>query len=160
MWLTCICCSSRQSLRAKTWSAVSTANVSEGEYSIHPHISLAQPRSKIHHSKKNFKLLQNDPGTGRIFSQPPLISLKRDKNIGNYLVRSAFQTSDQPGTFKCARAECKTFPFILQRWEYCRDPSDPLRSLIILPVPQPMSSTVWLALFAKKKFTSAKQGDD
>ena len=37
----------------------------------------------------NFKLLQNDPETGRIFSQPPLISFKRDKNVGNFLVRSA-----------------------------------------------------------------------
>ena len=34
----------------------------------------------------NFKLLQNDPETGRIFSQPPLISFKRDKNVGNFLV--------------------------------------------------------------------------
>ena len=41
---------------------------------------------------KNFKLLQNDPDTGRIVSQPPLISFKRDKNIGNFLVRSAFKT--------------------------------------------------------------------
>ena len=41
---------------------------------------------------KNFKLLQNDPDTGRIFSQPPLISFKRDKNIGNFLVSSAFKT--------------------------------------------------------------------
>ena len=57
-------------------------------------------------------LLQNDPDTVRIFSQTPLISFKRDKNIGNFLVRSAFQTSDQPGTFKCARARCKTCPFI------------------------------------------------
>ena len=61
---------------------------------------------------KNFKLLQNDPDTGRIFSQPPLTSFKRDKNIGNFLVRSAFQTSDESGTFKCARAQCKTCPFI------------------------------------------------
>ena len=61
---------------------------------------------------RNFKLLQNDPDTVRIFSQPPLISFKRDKNIGNVLVRSAFQTSDQPGTFKCARTRCKTCPFI------------------------------------------------
>ena len=36
---------------------------------------------------------------------------------------------------------------------------DPLRSLIILLVPQPMSSTVKLVLFAKS-YTSAKQGDD
>ena len=61
---------------------------------------------------KNFKLLQNDPDTGRIFSQPPLISFKPDKNIGNFLVRCAFQTSNQPGTFKCARAGCKRCPFI------------------------------------------------
>ena len=61
---------------------------------------------------KNFQLLQNDPDTGRILSQPPLISFKRDKNIGNFLVRSAFQTSDQPRTFKCALARCKTCPFI------------------------------------------------
>ena len=44
---------------------------------------------------------------------PPLISFKRDKNIGNFLVRSVFQTSDQPGTFNCTRARYKTtFPFI------------------------------------------------
>ena len=61
---------------------------------------------------KNFKLLQNDLDTGRIVSQPPLISFKRDKNIGNFLVRSAFQTSEQPGTFKCACARCKICPFI------------------------------------------------
>ena len=62
---------------------------------------------------KNFKLLQNDPDTGRIFSQPPLISFKRDKNIGNFLVRSTyFQTSNQAGTFKCVCARCKTCPFI------------------------------------------------
>ena len=56
----------------------------------------------------NFKLLQNDPETGRIFSQPPLISFKRDKNVGNFLVRSALKTNEQPGTFKCARSRCKT----------------------------------------------------
>ena len=61
---------------------------------------------------RNYKLLQNDPNTGRIFSQPPLISFKRDKNIGNFLVRSAFQMSEQPGTFKSACAQCKTCPFV------------------------------------------------
>ena len=33
---------------------------------------------------KNFKLLQNDSDTSTIFSQPPLISFKRDKNIANF----------------------------------------------------------------------------
>ena len=47
----------------------------------------------------NFKLLQNDPETGTIFSQPPLISFKRDKNVGNFLVRSALKTNEQPSTF-------------------------------------------------------------
>jgi len=60
----------------------------------------------------NFKLLQNDPVTGRIFLRPPLISLKRDKNIGTFLIRSIFQTSEQPGTLKCTRAPWKTCPFI------------------------------------------------
>ena len=30
----------------------------------------------------------------------------------NFLIRSAFQTNEQPSTFKCARARCKTCPFI------------------------------------------------
>ena len=50
--------------------------------------------------------------TGRIFSQPSLISFKRDKNIGNLLVRSAFQMSEQPGSFTCTHARCKTCFFI------------------------------------------------
>ena len=61
---------------------------------------------------KNFKLLQNDSETGTIFSQPPLISFKRDKNIENFLIRSSFQTNDQSGTFKCTRSRCQTCLFI------------------------------------------------
>ena len=61
----------------------------------------------------NFKFLQNDPETGRIFSQPPLISFKRDKNVRNFLVRSALKTNKQPGTFKCTRSRCKTCRFIV-----------------------------------------------
>ena len=61
---------------------------------------------------KNFKLLQNDSETGTIFSQPPLILFKRDKNRGNFLVRSSFHTNHQSGTYKCARSRCKTCPFI------------------------------------------------
>ena len=47
----------------------------------------------------NFKILQNDPETGAIFSQQPLISFKRDKNVGNFLVRSTFKTIEKPDTF-------------------------------------------------------------
>ena len=47
-----------------------------------------------------------------IFSLPPLISFKRDKDIGNFLVRSSFQANEQPGTFTCARSRCKSCPFV------------------------------------------------
>ena len=43
----------------------------------------------------------------------PLISFKRDKNVGNFLVRSALKTNEQPGTFKCARSRCNTCRFIV-----------------------------------------------
>ena len=33
---------------------------------------------------KNFKLLQDDSETSTIFSQPPLISFRLDKNRGNF----------------------------------------------------------------------------
>ena len=46
------------------------------------------------------------------FRNPPLVSFKRDKNVGNFLVRSSFQANDQSGTFKYARSRCKTCPFI------------------------------------------------
>ena len=95
-----------------SWSALQTSqkennNRIPSTLTFHPHNHAV--KSIIF---KNFKLLQNDPDTGRIFSQPPLISFKRDKNIGNFVVSSAFKTSEQPGTFKCARARCKTCPFI------------------------------------------------
>ena len=46
------------------------------------------------------------------FSLPLLISFKRDKNLSNLLVRSAFKFDNQPGTFTCRRTRCKTCPFI------------------------------------------------
>ena len=100
---------SRISYRAQQIDRQSTLKTAEKEntdcipftLTFHPHNHAV--KSII---LKNFKLLQNDSETGTIFSQPPLISFKRDKNIGNFLVRSSFQTNDQPGTFKCARSRC------------------------------------------------------
>ena len=51
------------------------------------------------------------------------------KKIGNFLVRSSFQTNDQSKTLKCARSRCKTCSFIHNIQKH-RDPRDPLRSLI------------------------------
>ena len=107
---------------------------------------------------KNFKLLQNDPDTGRIFSQPPLIPLKRDKNIGNLLVRSAFQTSNQPRTFKCARARCKTCPFICNVEKL----SGPKRSIKITDHFTCTSTNVIYCITCTlcKKLYISEQGDD
>ena len=56
----------------------------------------------------NFKILRNDAETKNIFLLPPHISFKRDKNLGNFLVRSVFKSDNQPGTFKCTRTRRKT----------------------------------------------------
>jgi len=47
---------------------------------------------------KMFKLLQNDSETGRIFWQRSLISFKRDKKIGNFIVRRVLKSDGRPGT--------------------------------------------------------------
>ena len=60
---------------------------------------------------KNFKILHNDPETKHVFSLPPLISLKRDKSLGKFSVRSAFKFNIQPGIFTCKHTRCKTCPF-------------------------------------------------
>ena len=61
---------------------------------------------------KNLKILHNDPETKPLFSLPPLISFERDKNFGNILIRSAFSSDNQPGTFKCKRTRCTTSYFV------------------------------------------------
>ena len=146
-WLSCFCCSSRPSSRPTNWSAVSDRSQHYKRrrrriiripftLTFYPHNQAV--KSII---LKNFKLLQNDPDTGRIFSQPPLISFKRDKNMGNFLVRSVFQTSNQTELLN-AHAHDAKHVLLFATLRNCRDQSDRLRSLIILLVPQPMSSTV------------------
>jgi len=58
------------------------------------------------------KKIQTYPETSQIFSLSLLVSFKRDKNIGNFLVGSALKADNQPGTFKCTCSRCKTCPFI------------------------------------------------
>ena len=69
-------------------------------------------QSKMSFSK-NCKILRNDHETKHKFPLPPLNSFKRDKNIGNFLVRRAFKSNNQLGTFKCKPTWCKTCPFTL-----------------------------------------------
>ena len=59
--------------------------------------------------------------------QSPLISFERDRNMGNFLVRSAFLTSE---LLKVHAQDVKHLSFATLR-KY-RDPSDPSRSLIMV----------------------------
>ena len=83
----------------------------------------------------NFKLLQNDPETGRIFSQPPLISFKRDKNVG---VEARSKLTSNPALSN-ARAHDAKLVFSLLTLTRYRDLSDLLRSPIVSHVPPQMS---------------------
>ena len=101
---------------------------------LHPHNHAVKSIILIY----DFKLLQNDPETGRIFSQPPLISFKRDKNVGNFLVRSALKTNEQPALSNALAHDAKLVFSLLTLARY-RDLSDLLRSPIVSHVPPQMS---------------------
>ena len=96
--------------RSKYRTTITTKRRNQ-QNSIHPHLPSTKPCSQKCNSQK-LQILRNHPETKHIFSLPPLISFKRDKNVGNFLVRSAFKSDNQPGTFKFTRTRCKTCPFI------------------------------------------------
>ena len=124
--------------RQSALQTAETENTDRTPFTLH--FTLTTPRLNLSFLE-NFKLLQNDSETGTIFSQPPLISFKRDKNIGNFLVRSSFQTNDQSGTFNCARSQCKACPFI-HNLEKISGPKRSIKITVInLRVPPPVSFT-------------------
>ena len=107
-------CNHRQTPRSRNRPRDGTTNFTERrnwQNSIHPYLPSTKPSIK-NVILKNFKILRNDPEAKHIFSPSPLISFKRDKNLGKFLVRSAFKFNNQPGTFTCKRARCKTCRFI------------------------------------------------
>ena len=59
---------------------------------------------------RNFQILKNNSETSAIFTDNPLISFRRNKNIRDNLVRSALrQNLPAPAsTFSCSRARCYT----------------------------------------------------
>ena len=76
--------------RAQVIGRQSSLQTSQKEHSDHiPFTLTCHPHNHSVKSiiLKNFELLQNDPETGTIFSQPTLISFKRNKK-GNFLVLS------------------------------------------------------------------------
>ena len=119
--------SHRQTTCPRNRSRNRTTNVTERrnqQNPIHPHLPSTKPCSqKCHSQNPNYSLFifylyslflihYSASTPEHIFPLPPLISFKRDKNVGNYLVRSAFKSEIQEGTFKCTRTRCKTCPFI------------------------------------------------
>ena len=64
--------------------------------------------------RRNFHILRNDPETSSIFSDNPLVSFRRTKNIRDSLVHSALRQnlSAPAGTFPCSRTRCNTCSFL------------------------------------------------
>ena len=74
------------------------------------------PSTKSCNQNCRSQKLRNSPQRSRsykhIFSLPQLISLKLDKSSGNFRVRSAFKSDNQPGTFTCKSTRRKIYRFI------------------------------------------------
>ena len=85
---------------------------------------------------QNFKILRSDPKTERIFPLPPFVSFKRDKNIGNFLVWSAFKSDNQPRSFISTRTQYKLVLLFLTwlkiTWLRSQDQIDSSNSLTTL----------------------------
>ena len=101
---------------------------------------------------KNFNLYQHDSTTAESFSQPLLISYKRDTNLTNFLVKSTLKSDHQPGTFKYTGVRCPTRTTFPELSELLPSPITsrefPSISSSVLPVPY------------AKKYTSAKRAAD
>ena len=100
-----LCCYHRQTSSPRNWLRNRTTNITERrnqQNSIHSHLPSTKPCSQNCHSQK----LQNSPQwseTKHMFPLPPLISFKRDKNIGTVtfsLEAHLSLTINQPETFK------------------------------------------------------------
>ena len=85
----------------------------------------------ITQSKASFLIILNYskmiPRLAESFRNLHLFHSNATKNVGNFLVRSALKTHEQPGTFKCARSRCKTCLFIVNTSKI----SGPKRSVTI-----------------------------
>ena len=62
---------------------------------------------------RNFSFLETDSITSNIFNERPLFSFKRDRNLRSFLVKGAFHSVKEPGTFRCSRPICSTCPYIV-----------------------------------------------
>ena len=67
---------------------------------------------------RNFGIVQEDPFLKAVFAKPPLVAYRRDKNIGEVVVRAAFREKRSnsqpsvPGNQPCGKPGCPTCPFL------------------------------------------------
>ena len=64
----------------------------------------------------NFPILQDDPKLTSLFRRPPLAAYKRDRNLGDLLIRSTFKPSPPhtcpSGNSRCDKSRCKCCPLL------------------------------------------------
>uniref|UniRef100_A0A0B7BLE8 Reverse transcriptase domain-containing protein n=1 Tax=Arion vulgaris TaxID=1028688 RepID=A0A0B7BLE8_9EUPU len=64
---------------------------------------------------RELRIFREDPASSRIFSSPPLVAFRRDKNLRDLLVRSRLRPSGgHVGTVTCSRSRCYTCPYVFQ----------------------------------------------
>lgn len=64
---------------------------------------------------KNFQMLLKDGSTKDTFTALPVTAYRRDKNIGDHIVRASHPHTPQttaPGTFRCDRKVCNTCTYV------------------------------------------------
>jgi hypothetical protein len=57
---------------------------------------------------EKWRILQEDPDVSNLFETKPLLSFRRERSIGDRVVRSSSQTEQIAGTFPCGRSRCLT----------------------------------------------------
>ena len=63
----------------------------------------------------NFNFPNSDSSTSNIFSQRLLFSFTKDRNLRTFLVKGTLPSNEEPGTFRCSRKKCLTYPFVVLR---------------------------------------------
>ena len=65
---------------------------------------------------KHFRTLGNDAATASIFNEPPICAFRRDRSVGDMVVRSRLDSvspSQVGNNAPCQRARCNTCPYIV-----------------------------------------------
>ena len=118
----------------------------------------------------NFNILSSDPEARRIFPEPPLVSYRRERNLGDILVNSS-NASPSPlppppedaGSFPCQRPRCKTCKHITSQ-TFLQGPKSAHHirftcSTTILPVSMRILCIAYLVVAAIAYTSERPEGD-